>query len=66
MELETEKLQRDITSLMKNSREIKNSTDIPECSKNIQLRFISRLIIKARAKIDDLVDIQKRNKKIRL
>ena len=47
-----EKLQKDITSLMENLREIQNSNDIAECIKNTQIRFISKLISKARAKID--------------
>ena len=58
MNLHIEKLQKDITDLMKSSREIENS-DIPECLKNIQLRFISKLISKARAKIDFLEDMKK-------
>ena len=43
---------------MKSAREIENS-DIPECLKNIKLRFISKLISKARAKIDFLEDMKK-------
>ena len=52
MDLEIEKLRKDINSLMENSREIQNSNNIPECLKNIQIRFISKLISRARAKID--------------
>ena len=44
---------------MESSREIENSSDIPECLKNIQIRFISKLISKARAKIDFLEDMEK-------
>ena len=58
MDLQIEKLQKDITDLMKSAREIENS-DIPECLKNIQLRFISKLISKTRAKIDFLEDMKK-------
>ena len=65
MELEIEKLQKNITSLMENSCEIQNSNDIPECLRNVQIRFISKLINKARAKIDYLEDRQKCNKKLR-
>ena len=65
MDLEIEKLQKDINSLMENSREIQNSNNIPECLKNIQIRFISKLISRARAKIDFLEDMQKCNKKLR-
>ena len=63
MDLEIEKLRKDINSLMENSREIQNSDNIPECLKNIQIRFISKLISRARAKIDILLDMQKCNKK---
>ena len=59
MDEQIEKLQKDITGLMESSREIENSSDIPECLKNIQLRFISKLISKARAKIDFLEDMKK-------
>ena len=45
MDLQIEKLQKDITDLMKSAREIEKS-DIPECLKNIKLRFISKLISK--------------------
>ena len=62
MDLEIEKLQKNINSLMKNSHEIQNSSDIPECLKNIQIRFISKLISKARAKIDFSEDMEKCNK----
>ena len=65
MDLEIEKLRKDINSLMENSREIQNSNNIPECLKNIQIRFISKLISRARAKIDFLEDMQKCNKKLR-
>ena len=58
MDLQIEKLQKDITNLMKSAREIEKS-DIPECLKNIKLRFISKLISKARAKIDFLEDMKK-------
>ena len=58
MNLEIENLQKDITNLMKSAREIEKS-DIPECLKNIKLRFISKLISKARAKIDFLEDMKK-------
>ena len=33
MDLQIEKLQKDITGLLESSREIQNSTDIPECLK---------------------------------
>ena len=59
MDEQIEKLQKDITGLMESSRESENSSDIPECLKNIQLRFISKLISKARAKIDLLEDMKK-------
>lgn len=57
MDLQIEKLQKDITGLMENSCEIQNSSDNPECLKIIQIRFISKLISKARAKIDFLEDM---------
>ena len=44
---------------MENSCKNQNSSDIPECLKNIQTRFISKLISKARTKIDFLEDMQK-------
>ena len=44
---------------MENSRRIQNSDDIPECLKNIQLRFISKFITRAWAKNDYLMDRQK-------
>ena len=59
MDLQIEKLQKDITGLMESSHEIENSSDILECLKNIQIRFISKLISKARAKIDFLEDRKK-------
>ena len=62
MDLEIEKLRKDVNSLMENSREIQNYNNIPECLKNIQIRFISKLISRARAKIDFLEDMQKCNK----
>ena len=65
MDLEIEKLRKDVNSLMENSREIQNYNNIPECLKNIQIRFISKLISRARAKIDFLEDMQKCNKKLR-
>ena len=58
MDEQIEKIQKDIKSLMESSREIENSNN-PECLKNIQLRFISKLISKARAKIDLLEDMKK-------
>ena len=58
MDLKIENLQKDITNLMKSAREIEKS-DIPECLKNIKLRFISKLVSKARAKIDFLEDMKK-------
>ena len=59
MELEIQKLQTDIISLMEHSRKIQNSNEIPECLRNIQIRLIFRLIDRARAKIDYLEDRQK-------
>ena len=61
MELEIQKLQKDIINLMEDYRRIQNSNNIPECLKNIQLRLISKLISRARAKIDYLMDKQKCN-----
>ena len=42
MDLQIEKLQKDITDLMKSSREIENS-DIPECLKNINYSLFQNL-----------------------
>ena len=61
MEQEIQKLQKDIISLMENSKGIQNSNDITECLKIIQLRLISKLRTRARAKIDYLMDKQKCN-----
>ena len=61
MEQEIQKLQKHIINLMENSRRIQNFNDIPECLKNIQLCLISKLIARARAKIDDLRDRKKSN-----
>ena len=65
MEQEIQKLQKDIINLMEDSRRIQNSNNIPECLKNIQLRLISKLISRARAKIDYLMDRQKCNLKFK-
>ena len=43
---------------MENSRKIQNSNNIPECLKNVQLPLISKMISRARAKIDYLMDRQ--------
>ena len=59
MDLQIEKLQKYTTGLLESSREIQNSTDIPECLKSIQIRLISKLISKARAEIDFLEDMKK-------
>ena len=53
---ETQKLQKDISNLMEESERIQNSNDIPECLKIIQLRLISKMIFRSRAKIDYLMD----------
>ena len=58
MALEIQKLQKDISNLMEESKRIQNSNNIPECLKNIQLRLISKMISRARAKIDYLMDRQ--------
>ena len=65
MEQEIQKLQKDIINLMENSRRLQNSNNIPECLKNTKLRLISKLITRARAKIDYLMDRQKCNLKFR-
>ena len=52
MAQEIQKLKKDIINLMEESKRFQNSNDIPECLKIIQLRLIS----KARAKIDYLMD----------
>ena len=41
---------------MEESKRIQNSNNIPKCLKIIQLRLISKIISRARAKIDDLMD----------
>ena len=41
---------------MEESKRIQNSNNIPECLKTIQLRLISKMISRARAKIDYLMD----------
>ena len=56
MAAEIQKLQKDIINLMEESGKTQNSNDIPECLKIIQLRQISKMISKARAKIDYLMD----------
>ena len=58
MDSEIKKLQKAIKNLRENSREIQNSSN-PECLKNIQIRFIAKLIGKAQAKIDFLQDMEK-------
>ena len=63
MEQEIQKLQKGIISLMENSKRIQNSNDITECLKNIQLRLISRLIARARAKINYIMAREKCNTK---
>ena len=65
MEQEIQKLQKDTINLIEDSRRIQNSNNIPECLKNIQLRLISKMISRARAKIDYLMDRQKCNLKFR-
>ena len=50
MEQEIQTLQKDIINLMENSRIIQNFNNIPECLKNIQLRPLSKLKARARAK----------------
>ena len=56
MAAEIQKLQKDISNLMEESKRIQNSNNIPECLKIIQLRLISKVISRARAKIDYLMD----------
>ena len=56
MATEIQKLQKDISNLMEESKRIQNSSNIPECLKIIQLRLISKMISRARAKIDYLMD----------
>ena len=53
---EIQKLHKDISNLMEESERIQNSNDIPECLKILQLRLISKLIFRSRAKIDYLMD----------
>ena len=64
MDLEIENLRKDINSLSENLREIQNSNTIDKCLKNIQIRLISKLISRAREKIDFLEDMKKCNKKL--
>ena len=59
MDLEIENLRKDIKSLSENLREIQNSNTIDKCLKKIQIRLISKLVSRARAKIDFLEDMQK-------
>lgn len=56
MAAEIQKLQKDICNLMEESKRIQNSNNIPECLKIIQLRLISKMISRERAKIDYLMD----------
>ena len=56
MATEIQKLQTDISNLMEESERIQKSEDIPECLKIIQLRLISKMIFRTRAKIDYLMD----------
>ena len=56
MAQEIQKLRKDISNLMEESKRIQNSNNIPECLKIIQLRLISKMISRARAKIDYLMD----------
>ena len=56
MATETQQLQKDISNLMEESERIRKSNDIPECLKIIQLRLISKMIFRTRAKIDYLMD----------
>ena len=58
MAQEIQKLQKDITNLMEESKRIQNSNNIPECLKLLQLRLISKMISRARPKIDYLMDRQ--------
>ena len=58
MAQEIQKLQKDISNLMKECKRIQNSNNIPECLKIIQLHLISKMISRARAKIDYLMDRQ--------
>ena len=65
MAQEIQKLQKDISNLMEESKRIQNSNNIPECLKIIQLRLISKMISRARAKIDYLMDRQNCSLKFR-
>ena len=56
MAAEIQKLQKDISNLMEESKRIQNSSNIPECLKIIQLRLSSKMIFRARAKIDYSMD----------
>ena len=56
MAAEIQKLQKDISNLMEESKRIQNSSNILESLKIIQLRLISKMIFRSRAKIDYLMD----------
>ena len=65
MATEIQKLQTDISNLIEESERIQKSEDIPECLKIIQLRLISKMIFRTRAKIDYLMDRRNFSPKIR-
>ena len=65
MAQEIQKLKKDIINLMEESKRIQNSNNIPECLKIIQLRLIYKMISRARAKIDYLMDRQNCSLKLR-
>ena len=56
MAAEIQKLQKDISNLMEESERIQNSNNFPECLKIIQLCLISKMISRARAKMNYLMN----------
>ena len=56
MDIEEQKLLKDIQTLREEILNIQNSTTIPTCLKNIQIRLIAKLIGRIRDRLDILKD----------
>ena len=56
MDIEEQKLLKDIQTLMEEILNIQNSTTIPTCLKNIKIRLIAKLIGRIRDRLDILKD----------
>ena len=56
MDIEEQKLLKDIQTLREEILNIQNSTTIPTCLKNIKIRLIAKLISRIRDRLDILKD----------